>query len=282
MANDFDPYEAADAPLREKESRLMAELDVVRKLRADIAAARKAAGTASPAVASVSVTSAGPLVSANFKGLGLEQAVAKVLSESDRIELTAKQIWTALAAAGFSLLSDRPEQSVSWALRKREKKAKDVILVGDGKWGMIDWYSQARIKELRASRNNASTRNSAEHIEKTKAGIANAKANRLSRWGRTPSVTADQMVKAYYARKNGADSKLAMARAGDIVYPTFLSYWQIYEMENWKPGDSFPPKRRAVRKANQEIKLKDMWPPDGEHTDLLNGDGIAVSTTTPH
>ena len=182
--SDFDPYEAAAAPLRAKRARLVIELDAVDKSLTAIEAARQAAdfsqrGSATPGG---SVLAAFP-ISEKYKGMGLEQAAAKCLRDSDRIELTAKQIWTALAGAGFSLLSDRPEQSVSWALRKREKKAKDVILVGDGKWGMADWYSQARLKELRASRNNASTRNSAEHIEKTKAGIANAKATRLSRVG---------------------------------------------------------------------------------------------------
>jgi hypothetical protein len=221
-------------------------------------------------------------VADKFKGIGLEQAAARVLSESDHIELTAKQIWTVLSAANYTLLSDRPEQSVNWALRKRETKVGDVILVGDGKWGMESWYSKARLKELRDSRNNASGRNHVEHVERTKLGIANAKRNRLEHWGRRPSITAEQMAKAYYARKNGADSKLAMAKAGGIVYPTFLSYWQVYEMENWKPGAPFPPERRAVRKPSQEIKVKDMWPPNDEQADFLKGNGTAVVSTVPH
>jgi hypothetical protein len=271
-----DPYEAADASLREKEARLAAELEAVRNSRAAIAAARVVSGVGGNGPSVAAATAAMPIAE-KFRGLGLEQASAKVLSESDRLELTAKQIWGVLASAGFSLLSDKPEQSVSWALRKREKKVGDVILTGDGRWGMVDWYSQARLKELRASRNNASTRNSAEHIDKTKAGIANAKRNRLEHWGRRRSVTGEQMAKAYEAIQNGA-SKLAASKAAGIAHPTFAWYWKAFEMENWKPGLPFPPTRRAVE--NKTVPKKhEMWPRESGRP---NGNGIVVGSTTPH
>ncbi len=273
-----DPYELADASLCEKEARLLAELEAVRKSRAAIIAAREASGWTLP-VSALSPTLAAQTphgephqVSDEFRGLGLERAAAKVISKSDHLELTAKQVWAVLEAGGYSLLSDKPEQSVSWALRKREKKVGDVILIGDGKWGMVDWYSQARLKELRAGRNNASTRNHAEHIEKTKAGIANAKQTCLSHWGRRRSITAEQMAGAYYALKNGAKSKLAAAKAGRMTWPTFAMYWQQFTMEDWKPGDTFPPPRRTVEKKNSEIKLEEMWPPEKQQADgHING-----------
>jgi len=283
----LDPYEVAAAPLRAKEARLVTELDAVRRSLAAIEAARAAAGfTASPSATidmPATISAAVPaIVSDKFKGLGLEQASALVLAESDQIELTAKQVWHILSAAGYNLLADRPEQSVSWALRKRERKVKDVILVGDGKWGMVNWYSQARLKELRASRNNASTRNHAEHVAKTKAGIANAKTNRLEHWGRKRSITGEQMAKAYYAIQHGAKSKLQAAKAANMAWPTFTYYWCKYEMENWKPGDPFPPPRRAVVKKGPDIKLEDMWPRDDRANGHANGNGIAVDSAIPH
>jgi hypothetical protein len=197
--------------------------------------------------------------------MGLGEAAAKQLSESDHIELTAKQIWAALSTAGFSILSERPEQATNWALRKRERKEKDVILIGDGKWGMIKWYSQARLRELRDSRNNASTRNHADHVEKTKAGIANAKRTRLPHWGRRRTVNGDQMAAAYYAFQHGAKSKLQLAKAANMAWPTFNFYWAQYEMENWKPGDSFPPKHRETPKKASEIRLENMWRREPAH-----------------
>ncbi len=264
MATHLDPYEAADAPLREKEACLVTELDAVRKSRAMIAAAREAGGHGGSPPLNVSAEQVAPPampIADKYKGIGLEVAATRYLSESDQIELTGKQIWAGLADVGFTLLSDRPEQSVSWALRKREKKVKDVILVGDGKWGMVSWYSQARLKELRLSRNNASTRNRTEHVEKTKAGIANAKRTRLNHWGRKRTISGDQMAGAYHAIQRGeVKSKLQASKAANMAWPTYMFYWCQYQMENWKPEDQFPPPRREIPKKVSEISLDDMWP----------------------
>lgn len=270
-----DPYEAAVRSLLAKKSRLMAEVEAIEKSLQAIEEARGAAAPSSGAVVAPA-SHAAPMVADKFRGLGLEPASAKVLSESDHLELTAKQIWTVLAAAGYSLLSERPEQSVSWALRKRETKVGDVILVGDGKWGMTDWYSQARLKELRETRNNASTRNHVEHVAKTKAGIANAKLTRLDHWGRRRVVTAEHMTKAYEVIRAGG-SKLAAATAAGIKHPTFGWYWMVFEMENWKPGLPFPPARRAVE-LKKAPKKHEMWPLENSHANR-NG---TVGSTVPH
>ncbi len=215
--------------------------------------------------------------------MGLGEACAKQLAENRGVELTAKQVWAAISAAGFSILSERPEGAVNWALRKREKKEADVVLVGDGKWGLVEWYSPAQIKKFRDSRNNASGRNHIEHVERTRAGIANAKRTRLDHWGRKRSITGEQMAEAYYAIQRGAKSKLQAAKAAKMAWPTFTYYWCNYKMENWKPGDPFPPARRAVAKKGPEIKLEDMWPREkGSANGHANGNGTAVVSTVPH
>ena len=278
-----DPYEAAVRSLLAKKARLQTEIEAIEKSLSAIEEARGAAtpiqGPNVPAVSASLAPTPPPFVSEKFKGLGLEGASTKVLSESDHLELTAKQIWTALSAAGYSLLSDRPEQSVSWALRKREKKVGDVILVGDGKWGLVEWYSPAQIKKFRDTRNNASGRNHIEHVARTKAGIANAKNTRLDHWGRKRSITAEQMTAAYDALRNGARSKLQAAKAGNMAWPTFNYYWCQYEMEKWKPGESWPPPRREIPKTGPEIRLEDMWP---REKGSANGNGTAASSTVPH
>lgn len=284
-----DPYEAAATPLREEEARLMARLAEVRGLLGALASARAAAGIAGymaslpdrPIQSTVAATPVNP--PDKFKGMGLGEAAAKQLSESDHIELTAKQIWAALSAAGFSILSEHPEQATSWALRKRERKEKDVVLIGDGKWGWAKWYSKDRVREIRAKRTNASGRNHAEHVERTKAGIANAKQTRLSHWGRKRTVNGDQMAAAYYAFQRGAKSKLQLAKAANMAWPTFNLYWAQYELENWKPGDLFPPKRRETSKKATEIRLENMWPREPGHVNgHANGkEPQAVPATPP-
>ena len=130
VADHHDPYEAADAPLREQEARLVAELDGVRKLRASIAAAREGSmsrGLYAPVPTGdvQKISTATPIIAeGKFRGMGLGEACAKHLSENRGIELTAKQVWGGISAAGFSILSERPEGAVNWALRKREKKGR--------------------------------------------------------------------------------------------------------------------------------------------------------------
>ena len=207
-----DSYEAADAPLRAKETRLVAELDAVRKSRAQIAVAREAAGlTAYPAIRSTPAATQ-IIATDKFKGMGLGEACATQLSEYKGIELTAKQIWGALQRSGFSILSERPEGAVNWALRKREKKEGDVVLIGNGKWGMASWYSPEQVAKFRASRNNASGRNHRNTVEKTKAGIANAMRARLNHWGRKRTINGDQFAAAYEAFQRGAKSKLGSSQ----------------------------------------------------------------------
>ena len=68
------------------------------------------------------------------------------------------------------------------------------------------------------------------------------------------------MALAFAAVQAGAKSKLACAKAGKMTWPTFALYWQQFEMENWRPGDVFPPPRRAVLEKNREILFDNMWP----------------------
>lgn len=268
MANHVlpDPYEAAAAPLRAKEARLVAELEAVRKGLVAIAAAREASDfVTSQILAEHPSLGSTPIIAAEkFKGMGLGEAMAKQLAESDRIEQTAKQLWAAIHAAGFRILSTNPEGAANWALRKREKNPGDVILIGDGKWGMTNWYSPGQIQRFRASRTNASGRNRAEHVEKTKAGIANARKSRLANWGPRRKITGDQMAAAYSEFQRGARSKLQLAKAAKMAWPTFNLYWSEYEMENWRPGDPFPPNRREV--PRKKIRLDNMWPRENTQT----------------
>lgn len=257
-----DPYEAAEASLRKKEARLIAELEAVRKGLAAIGLAREASDMP------ISAALIPPAQSEKFKGMGLAEALTRQLADSDRVEKTAKQLWAAISAVGFHVTSKNPEGAANWALRKREKEKGDVFLVGNGKWGMTAWYSPGQVQRFRAARNNTSGRNHDEHVENTKRGIANAMKSRLSYWGPKRKITGDQMALAFAAYQAGAKSKLACAKAGKMAWPTFAFYWQLFEMEKWRPGAEFPPPRRVTPKRNQEILFENMWP---REKDVANG-----------
>jgi len=260
MVDRTDPYEAAAGPLRAKEARLVAELEAIRKSLAAIAAARETSDFA----VSQMMAEHPPMAAAaieKFKGVSLGEALVRQLAEGGRPEKTAKQLWAAIYAAGFRILSNNPEGAANWALRKREKKEGDIVLIGDGKWGVTKWYSPEQIQKYRNRPKNAQAgRNHEEHVEKTKAGIANARKMRLGNWGPRLKITGDQMAAAYAEFQRGARTKMQLAKAANIKYATYNLYWSQYEIERWRPGDPFPPPRRATLKKAQDIRLENMWP----------------------
>lgn len=203
----LDPYEAADLPLMEKEQRLVKELEGVRAARASIAAARAMAGglpgrvpePARPQIPtgeSTGATVVNSAVNSEYYGLGAAEAAVKRLGLCNKQTQTVKKIWKALSDAGFSMLSDKPESSLSWVLRKREAKVGDVVLVGNGEWGLSTWYPDEEVERYRANRNRASGRNHDEHVERTKAGIAHAQKHRGVKFGAPVQFTPEKVEEA--------------------------------------------------------------------------------------
>jgi transposase-like protein len=204
LTEPFDPYEIADAPLREKEQRLIKELDGVRAARASIAIAREMAGRPAPSnlkqtteATPTGATVVSPLVGTPYYGLPLAEAAMKCLSLTDKKPMTVKQIWKTLSDAGVNILSDRPEAALGWAVRKRERKFDDVILVGNGEWGLTEWYTPERRAEIKANRNVASGRNREEHSARTKAGMNMAFEQRGVRIGAVRKMTPELKAKAF-------------------------------------------------------------------------------------
>jgi transposase-like protein len=140
----------------------------------------------------------------------------KCLSLTGRQVLTVKKIWKILSDAGVKILSDTPESALGWALRKRERKFGDVILVGNGEWGLTEWYSADEVERMRASRNNASGRNREEHSERTKAGMNLAWSERGVRIGAKRKMTPEKMEQAKELLSQGMTIK-EVAKALDVA-----------------------------------------------------------------
>jgi hypothetical protein len=201
-SDSVDTYEIADAPLREKEQRLIKELDGVRAARASIAVAREMAGgvSAQPTnphpVTSVASTVINSITGTPYYGLGLAEAGIKCLSLRYGHPRTVKYIWKVLSESGVKILSEKPESALGWAFRKRERKVGDVILVGNGEWGLPNWYTPVQLEQIKASRNNASGRNREEHIERTKAGMELAHKLRGVKIGAARKMTPEVIARA--------------------------------------------------------------------------------------
>ena len=86
-----------------------------------------------------------------------------------------KEIWEALKADGWTSAHSNPAGSVNDALRRRARVHGDVLLVGEGKWGKTEWYSEAELSEIKKSVGGMGGRDRADHVERTKTGMITAK-----------------------------------------------------------------------------------------------------------
>jgi hypothetical protein len=130
-----------------------------------------------------------------FYGIGLKEACPKLLSiigdRGNKAPQTPREIWEHLKAEGWTSNHSDPVHSVNDALRRRAKTHGDVLIVGSGKWGRTDWYSDAELEEIRKSVGGMGGRDRGDHIERTKAGMATAKL-RGARLGAVNMLSAEQ------------------------------------------------------------------------------------------
>jgi hypothetical protein len=126
-----------------------------------------------------------------FYGMGLKEACPKLLSLIGKPPKAPREIWDALKAEGWTSAHSDPVHAVNDALRRRAKTHGDVLLVGAGKWGRIDWYTEAELEEIRKSVGGMGGRDRADHIEKTKAGMITAR-QRGARLGAVKKLNPEQ------------------------------------------------------------------------------------------
>lgn len=263
----IDPVEAALTALEQKRAKSAAE---EAEFAADIAALQRLrergllAGGKEPAVPSVSASMAAAtttpasskqsLLGSVYYGLGIAEAGMKRLTLCDRRPQKTKEILKALDEAGFRLVSKNPEAALNWALRRRENKEGDVVLMGNATWGLAEWFTDAQIAMYRAARTTTSTRDHDEHVERTKAGMAFAKQHRGVKFGRERRVTADEFAKCLGRLKQGFSVDDAVADA-KFSKSAFNHYRYNFDVENWKPEDGWPPPKKE--KAPPENKKRE-------------------------
>ena len=257
-----DRHSAAEAALKAERARLLAEVAGVDDALAVIYRARATGGgvTAAAALTLDPIPKREAGSENPFYGLGLGAAAKKQLSLCNRQTQTAKQIWKALEAAGFKVVAKEPVGAVNWALRKREKKIDDVILTNNGQWGLTPWFTADQIKAFRDARNVATGRDHDSHVERTMAGIENAR-ERGTKWGRPKTIDPERMSKFIEARAKGYSIKKASAESG-LAYSTYQWYLDRYDLDNWRRGDSWPPPE--LKEPRQKQPRKKRVEPDFE------------------
>jgi hypothetical protein len=128
-----------------------------------------------------------------YYGLGLREAGPKRLSMlPPKTAQSARQIWEALAAEGYQSAHRDPVHAMNDALRRRAKTHADVLLVGEGKWGLKSWYSEDDLEEIKKSMGGMGGRDKASHSEATTRGMLVAMA-RGAKPGQPRKVTAENV-----------------------------------------------------------------------------------------
>jgi DNA-binding CsgD family transcriptional regulator len=161
-----------------------------------------------------------------FHGMGLKEACPKLLSLVGKPPKTAKEIWDALEAEGWESNHSNPVHSVNDALRRRAKTHGDVLLVGAGKWGKPEWYSDAELEEIRKSIGGMGGRDRGDHIERTKAGMATAK-RRGARLGATRKLS-DEQGRQIVDRVRAGATKEKIAKEFDISTASVNNYVKAF------------------------------------------------------
>jgi hypothetical protein len=216
-----NPYEGF---LKAKEAALLAELAAVRAALADIARLTGSGGITPPSAApneDGQPRSKKTHAKANpFAGLTMSDAIVEVLEDSS-VPLSSGQIWAVLHKAGVEASSADPVKNISWSLRKRARTQDDVVNVSSGKWNLKSRYTPSQLRKLAKSNTGRGNLSREEHVEKTRSGMAKAKA-RGRRVGAPLFMTPEREAEA--ERRLGAGESISqIAEDWDISRQTLYT-----------------------------------------------------------
>jgi hypothetical protein len=194
--------------------------------------------------------------SSPFYGLPLAPAAVKQLSLIiDKSPQAATDLWEALHSTGYNINAQDPVATLSWQLRKREKKEGDVLLVGNARFALASWYTKEEIERIKATRGGQPWRDRKAHAARTKAGMKQAAEERGIRIGAPRTVTAESMAKFLRLRDDGITLPDA-AKAAGIGVSTYQYYRDRYELDTWHLGDQWPPPRRTKPRQVKKRSVK--------------------------
>jgi transposase-like protein len=182
-----------------------------------------------------------------FYGKALPEACTVQLKIAGRAQ-TTKEIWEALSLAGYKITASNTNHAVHWSLRRRESVVGDVMLIGKGKWDLCERYSEEERNNIRKGLGAMDGRDYESHIDKTKRGIENSKANGV-KWGAPVRVTDE--VKAKLVRLL-LDEKRSVAEACADVGIAGATYYN--RPLNGESAHDFVKRAKAERKASPKTE----------------------------
>jgi len=199
------------------------EVQKLKTLKDAIAALEKYAVVTRQRIGAVRIS---PADEGPFAKLSLPDAAMKQLELGG--PQTAEEIWATISAGGVGITAKNPVHAVDWSLRRRARKGAKIHCVNK-KWSLKP-----------PKKGGMANRNRADHIEKTKAGIAHFKTRTGISWGRKRTVTAEHIAKFREAFDRGDSASKAAKYAGVSNAYFYMNREAILA---WKPGDPWPPLR---------------------------------------
>jgi hypothetical protein len=197
-----------------------------------------------------------------FAGLSLQEAARKHLADINK-PLSGREIWPALKEAGFKTASSRPEGAIHWALRKRQKKQKDVMLVEGGKWALTAWYTPEQRAEINRALNGMAGRDRENHSAKTKRGMKLAE-KRGVRIGAKKRID-DAMIKRLQSYIAAGESIRAACAKENISVASFFLLRKEKKIPGLEPLTGTARRRARMRaEAKKKNVSADLLTPSTE------------------
>lgn len=132
-----DPYAVVLADLRAQRDRIDAAIAAIESLRG------VAGADARPKTEKAAPTQMG---AGAFLGMSIPDAAKKLLVH-ERRAMANPEIWEKLKAGGLHLNSADPVNTVGSVLSRRFDKVGDIVRVGRGTWGLVEWYPGRNFKK---------------------------------------------------------------------------------------------------------------------------------------
>jgi hypothetical protein len=163
-----------------------------------------------------------------FYGLGLREAGPKQLTIAGKPQLP-REIWEALKAAGFQTAHGDPVSAMRSAMNRREATHGDVFLVGEGKWGRKEWYSEEELLLIKKSVGGMGGRDRAAHSDRTINGMLVARA-RGAKPGQPTKLPPEKIIELERMISEGKKVS-EVARHFDIQPQTIYSRYKRKDLE---------------------------------------------------
>lgn len=132
-----DPYAAVLADLKAKRDQIDQAIQAIEGLRTNAPATTSAASTPPPLAADGRGA---------YLGMSIPDAAKKVLA-SRRQTMGNAEILAALKAGGLHLNSQQPINTIGSVLTRRFHVVGDIVRVGRGTWGLMEWYPNRSFKK---------------------------------------------------------------------------------------------------------------------------------------